>query len=85
MCIDKHNYIPFIVHCDKNVYVQNANINDERTYVGENILIGKNVTTLKEQGEVIIQNANVKFQGQEVILHSGTTITNSNVEINTDN
>lgn len=85
VCIDKHNYIPFIVHCDKNVYVQNENINDERTYVGENILIGKNVTTLKEQGEVIIQNANVKFQGKEVILHSGTTITNSNVEINTDN
>ena len=85
VCIDKHNYIPFIVNCDKNVYVQNENINDERTYVGENILIGKNVTTLKEQGEVIIQNANVKFQGKEVILHSGTTITNSNVEINTDN
>ena len=85
VCIDKHNYIPFIVNCDKNVYVQNENINDERTYVGENILIGKNVTTLKEQGEVIIQNANVKFQGKEVILQSGTTITNSNVEINTDN
>lgn len=85
VCIDKHNYIPFIVNCDKNVYVQNENINDERTYVGENILVGKNVTTLKEGGEVIIQNANVKFQGKEVILHSGTTITNSNVEINTDN
>ena len=85
VCINKHNYIPFIVNCDKNVYIQNENINDERTYVGENILVGKNVTTLKEQGEVIIQNANVKLQGKEVILQSGTTITNSNVEINTDN
>jgi len=85
VCIDKHNYIPFIVNCNKNVYVQNENINDERTYVGENILIGKNVTTLKGQGEVIIQNANVKLQGKEVILQSGTTITNSNVEINTNN
>lgn len=26
-----------------------------------------------------------KFEGKEVILHSGTTITNSNVEINTNN
>ena len=85
VCIDKHNYIPFVVNCDKNVYIQNETINDERVYVGENILVGKNVTTLKEQGEVLIQNANVKFQGKDVILQPGTTITNSNVEINTDN
>ena len=85
VCIDKHNYIPFVVNCDKNVYIQNETINDERVYVGENILIGKNVTTLKEQGEVLIQNANVKFQGKDVILQPGTTITNSNVEINADN
>lgn len=85
VCIDKHNYIPFVVNCDKNVYIQNETINDERVYVGENILVGKNVTTLKEQGEVLIQNANVKFQGKDVILQPGTTITNSNVEINADN
>lgn len=83
--INKHNYIPFIVHCDKTIYVQNDTINNERVYVGENILIGKNVTTLKEEGEVVIQNANVKIQGKEVTLHSGTTIIHSNVEINTNN
>lgn len=83
VCIDKHNYIPFIAHCDKNIYIQNDTINDERYYVGENILVGKNVTTQKEQGEVLIQNATVKLQGGEVTLHPGTTIVNSNMEINT--
>lgn len=83
VCIDKHNYIPFIAHCDKNIYIQNDTINDERYYVGENILVGKNVTTQKAQGEVLIQNATVKLQGGEVTLHPGTTFVNSNVEINT--
>lgn len=83
VCIDKHNYIPFIAHCDKNIYIQNDTINDERYYVGENILVGKNVTTQKAQGEVLIQNATVKLQGGEVTLHPGTTIVDSNMEINT--
>lgn len=83
VCIDKHNYIPFIAYCNKNIYIQNDTINDERYYIGENILVGKNVTTQKEQGEVLIQNTTVKLQGGEVTLHPGTTFVNSNVEINT--
>lgn len=85
VCIDKHNYIPFIALCNKDVYIQNETINNKRYYAGEHILVGKNVTTQKEQGEVLIQNATVKLQGGEVTLHPGVTIVNSNVEINTKN
>ena len=83
--LNKHNHKPFIIHCDRNIYIQNEYINNERVYVGENIYIGKDVTTSKDEGNVIIQNATIELQGGNVVLDSGTTITNSNVEINTNN
>ena len=57
-------------------------INDNRNYVGDNILIGNHVTTEKPIGNVIIENANVSIQGNSVKLHYGTRINHSRVMIN---
>ena len=57
-------------------------INNSQNYWGQNIMIGEHVTTTKPEGPVLIQNTNVKMKATSVELHPGTTITNSNVEIN---
>ena len=82
ICIDRHNCIPYVVTYHKDAYIQNENINDSRTYVGQNIKVGRNVTTTKPEGDVIINGANVLIKGGNVELHSGTTILNTNVLIN---
>ena len=82
ICIDRHNYIPHIVTYHKNEYIQNESINNTMTYVGKIIKIGRNVTTTKPEGDVIINGANVIFNGGNVECHPGTTIINSNIIIN---
>ena len=82
ICIDRHNSIPYVVTYHKNEYIQNETITDTRTYVGKNIIIGRNVTNTKPVGDVIINGADVLIQGGNVVIQNGTTITNSNVVIN---
>lgn len=82
ICLDKHNYVPYVLTFYKNIYIQNEMINDNRNYVGDNILIGNHVTTEKPIGNVIIENANVSIQGNSVKLHYGTRINHSRVMIN---
>ena len=65
-----------------NEYIQNETITDSRTYVGKNIKVGKNVTNTIPVGNVVIDGADVVIQGGNVELHPGTTIINSNVQIN---
>ena len=82
VCLDKHNYVPYIVNCAKNIYIQNETIANDCIYKGNSILSGTSVTSSKPSGDVIIQGANVKMKGKTVVLHPKTTIINSNVEIN---
>lgn len=85
ICLDKHNYVPHVQTFYKNLYIQNETINDNRNYVGENILVGNHVTAQKPQGDVLIENAEVSIQGNSVKLHPGTKIIHSNVKINVKN
>ncbi len=82
ICIDRHNCIPYILTYHRNEYIQNETISDSRTYIGKTIKAGRSVTTTKPVGDVIINGANLVIQGGNVELHPGTTIINSNVEIN---
>lgn len=83
ICLDKHNYVPYIQKFHKNLYIQNETINNTRKYVSKNILIGNHVTEEKPVGDVTIENANVTIQGNSVKLHSGIRINHSQVKINT--
>jgi hypothetical protein len=82
ICIDRHNCIPYIFTYHRNEYIQNDTISDNHTYLGKNIKAGRNVTTTKPEGDVVFNGANIVIQGGNVELHPGTTIINSNVEIN---
>ena len=82
ICIDRHNCIPYVVTYHRNEYIQNENITDNRIYVGKHIKTGRNVTSTKPEGDVIIDGANIIINGGNVELHPGTTIINSNVQIN---
>ena len=83
ICLDKHNYVPYVQTFHKNLYIQNETINNTRKYVGDNILIGNHVTSEKPAGNVLIENANVSIQGNSVELHPGTKIIHSCLNINT--
>lgn len=82
ICIDRHNCIPYIITYHRNEYIQDETITDNRTYIGKTVKAGRSVTTTKPVGDVIINGANLIIQGGNVELHPGTTIINSNVEIN---
>ena len=82
ICIDKHNYIPFVQTYHKNIFLQNDTITDDRYLLGDSIIIGRNVTSQKPVGDVIINNANLSLQGGTIRLDRGTFITNSRVSIN---
>ena len=75
ICLDRHNYVPFIWEYTKDIYIQNEDIkNETRVYKGNNIYVGKNVTTSKPIGDVNIQNAHVTIQGKRLELRPGTRI-----------
>ena len=82
ICVDRHNCVPYVLQYHKNLFIQNETINSVQNYWGQSIVVGEHVTTTKPEGPVVIQNANVKMKATTVELHPGTTITNSNVEIN---
>ena len=85
ICVDRHNYVPFVLQYSKDMYIQNETINGVQNYWGNIIMVGEHVTATKPEGPVVIQNANVKMKANTVELHSGSTIINSNVEINGSN
>mgnify|MGYP002623828397 CR=1 FL=1 len=81
VCIDRPNCLPYIFKIIQDEYIQNENISDVRSYIGDKIKVGRKVTRYRPEGNVIIEGANLKLIGNKVELHSGTTIVNSNVEI----
>lgn len=83
VCLDKHNYVPYIQTYQKNLFIQNEIISEQRSYVGKTIVVGNHVTNTQSTGDVLIQNANIKLEGENVSLMPGTTIINSDVKINT--
>lgn len=75
ICLDRHNYVPYIWDYSKDLFIQNENIqNETRIYKGNVIYIGNNVTSTKPTGDVNIQSSNITIQGKRLELRSGTRI-----------
>jgi len=75
ICLDRHNYVPYIWDYSKDLYIQNEDIqNETRVYKGNSIYVGNNVTSTKPTGNVNIQNSHVTIQGKRLELHPGTRI-----------
>ena len=75
ICLDRHNYVPYIWDYSKDLFIQNENIqNETRIYKGNAIYIGNNVTSTKPTGDVNIQSSNITIQGKRLELRPGTRI-----------
>ncbi len=74
VCISRHNHIPYITNANNLVYIQNETINDNRVYSGNTIKVGRNVTSKKTSGDVIINSGNVNMVGNRVELQAGTKV-----------
>ena len=75
ICLDRHNYVPYIWDYTKDVYIQNENIHGEtRVYTGSTIYVGNHVTATKPTGDVYIQNSNITIHGERLELQPGTRI-----------
>ena len=87
VCIDRHNYIPYVVNGGDIYYLQNETIPGTRTISGKNIIAGQNVTDKRPPGKVVFDGGGtVTIKGkQRVELHSGTEIKiGTKVTINMD-
>ena len=87
VCIDRHNYIPYVVNGGDIYYLQNETIPGNRTISGKNIIAGQNVTDKRPPGKVVFDGGGtVTIKGkQRVELHSGTEIKiGTKVTINMD-
>ena len=73
VCIDKHNYVPYVWH--KDIFIQNENIvASNREYHAKNVKVGNHVTNQKPQGNVTITNSNITIKADNVILDKGTRV-----------
>lgn len=71
--VTKRNYIPYIKTAyfepqPENVYVQNENINGNKSFYGETIHIGTNVTNSKQQGDVRINGGTYIFDAEKYVI-----------------
>ena len=83
VCIYRPGFFPYFIRYTNEQFVQNETISDTRQMIGGYIYIGRDVTPGKPVGDVIFNGANVKISANEVELHPGTTIINSNFQIMT--
>ena len=74
ICISRHNYVPYVTNTINQVYIQNETINADRTYSGNIIKAGKNVTDKKASGNVVINSGTVNMVGNRVELQAGTKV-----------
>ena len=59
------------------MFIQNENINDTRTYVGKNIMIGKNVTTTKPEVDVLFNGGKLTLTSN-IFFYQGVKLTVEN-------
>lgn len=74
ICINRHNYIPYIRECNI-VFLQNETLTGTQNIEAEFILAGSHVTDQKPTGSLIMDGGNIRLNGRnKVELHSGTRI-----------
>ena len=83
LCISKYGYIPYIVTIADDLYIQDETFTSDTHIIANQVHVGNHVTYTKPLGDVLMQGADIKIEGEDVWLMPGTTIINSNVEINT--
>ena len=75
ICISAHNKIPYIAeYVNGTLYIQNEIVSTDRTYMGNNIKVGSNVTSSKPIGDVRFESGKTTITGNTIELQGGTII-----------
>lgn len=75
ICISAHNKIPYLAEYANGIlYIQNEIISTNRTYMGNYIKVGANVTSSEPVGEVRLEGGKTTIKGNTIELHGGTTV-----------
>lgn len=83
--ISKHNYVPYVY--ESSLYIQNEEISANRSYNAKDVFIGRNVTTDKPEGNVIIEadaQVIINTQGTTIIKNGFKVENGATFEINTE-
>lgn len=72
VCVTKGGYIPYIFHVRNSEFIQNETFETDTRIVGNNIQIGRNVTSLIDEGAVVIESGKttVSYSGEVFIKNS---------------
>lgn len=74
ICINRHNYIPYIKESNV-VYLQNDTLSENMRIEGEYVIAGHHVTNSKPVGNLIMDGGNINIKAKnKAELHSGTII-----------
>lgn len=71
VCITKTGYIPYVFTFCKTKYIQNESLEGNQNIHAEEVFIGRNVTALKPEGPVSIENGKTTIKASQ-----GVTIKN---------
>lgn len=75
VCISAHNKIPYIDSLSNhNFYIQNETVGGTKTYRGNQVRIGSNVTNEKPTGPVSFNGTKITIIGRKVEINGDTTI-----------
>lgn len=81
VCLEKHNYKPYIFKITPDLYIQNKTITENNEYYTHEAKIGTNVTNTQPTGDVVINMSNIVIHADAVEIHPNTTIKKSNFTI----
>ena len=75
ICVTKTSYIPYILHVRNTEFIQNETYDEETMIMGNNIRIGSNVTSFREEGPVVVDS------NKTVVSYSGEVLIKNDFEV----
>ena len=86
VCVSGHNKIPFIIEGVSSdvLYIQNTTISGYENFEANEIIVGRNVVQILQEGPVIFNSGKINLKANSVCIESDTTI-NVGTEVNISN
>ncbi len=75
ICITKTGYVPYIRTYYDTIYVQNETFDGENKVFAKNIIIGKDVTSTKPEGPVVVSSGTTSFTGNNIVIRNNFEVT----------
>ena len=69
ICVTKTGYIPYILHVRNTEFIQNETYDEETMIMGNNIRIGSNVTSFREEGPVVVESGKTSISYSSEVFY----------------